>query len=124
MQHDDFPREQGLWPKAGLPYRKRRVKTPKVLHIVLARQNTSVLPSVASREPDFRASCSICQHALERRVQEHPVTEGQLNDCDEQEAGWYMSCLHIGHLNQSQGGMCICRVLGIGAGVSRECFGP
>ena len=26
-------------------------------------------------------------------------------------------------LNQSQGGMCICRVLGIGAGVSRECFG-
>ena len=28
------------------------------------------------------------------------------------------------HLNQSQGGMCICRVLGIGAGVSRECFGP
>ena len=27
-------------------------------------------------------------------------------------------------LNQSQGGMCICRVLGIGAGVSRECFGP
>ena len=64
MQHDDFPREQGLWPKAGLPYRKRRVKTPKVLHIVLARQNTSVLPSVASREPDFRASCSICQHAL------------------------------------------------------------
>ena len=29
-----------------------------------------------------------------------------------------------GILNQSQGGMCICRVLGIGAGVSRECFGP
>ena len=29
-----------------------------------------------------------------------------------------------GVLNQSQGGMCICRVLGIGAGVSRECFGP
>ena len=29
-----------------------------------------------------------------------------------------------GKLNQSQGGMCICRVLGIGAGVSRECFGP
>ena len=28
------------------------------------------------------------------------------------------------NLNQSQGGMCICRVLGIGAGVSRECFGP
>ena len=28
------------------------------------------------------------------------------------------------YLNQSQGGMCICRVLGIGAGVSRECFGP
>ena len=27
------------------------------------------------------------------------------------------------NLNQSQGGMCICRVLGIGAGVSRECFG-
>ena len=27
-------------------------------------------------------------------------------------------------LNQSQGGKCICRVLGIGAGVSRECFGP
>ena len=27
-------------------------------------------------------------------------------------------------LNQSQGGMCICRVPGIGAGVSRECFGP
>ena len=27
-------------------------------------------------------------------------------------------------LNQSQGGMCFCRVLGIGAGVSRECFGP
>ena len=27
-------------------------------------------------------------------------------------------------LNQSQGGMCIYRVLGIGAGVSRECFGP
>ena len=27
-------------------------------------------------------------------------------------------------LNQSQGGMCICRVLGIGAGVARECFGP
>ena len=27
-------------------------------------------------------------------------------------------------LNQSQGGMCICRVLGIWAGVSRECFGP
>ena len=27
-------------------------------------------------------------------------------------------------LNQSQGGTCICRVLGIGAGVSRECFGP
>ena len=27
-------------------------------------------------------------------------------------------------LNQSQGGMCICRVLGIGAGVSRGCFGP
>ena len=27
-------------------------------------------------------------------------------------------------LNQSQGGMCICWVLGIGAGVSRECFGP
>ena len=27
-------------------------------------------------------------------------------------------------LNQSQGGMCICRVLVIGAGVSRECFGP
>ena len=26
-------------------------------------------------------------------------------------------------LNQSQGGMCICRVLGIGAGVSQECFG-
>ena len=35
---------------------------------------------------------------LERLVQEHPVTEGQLNDCDEQEASWYMSCLHIGHL--------------------------
>ena len=35
---------------------------------------------------------------LERRLQEHPVTVGQLNDCDEQEAGWYMSCLHIGHL--------------------------
>ena len=30
----------------------------------------------------------------------------------------------IESLNQSQGGMCICRVLGIGAGVSRECFGP
>ena len=30
----------------------------------------------------------------------------------------------IRDLNQSQGGMCICRVLGIGAGVSRECFGP
>ena len=30
----------------------------------------------------------------------------------------------IKRLNQSQGGMCICRVLGIGAGVSRECFGP
>ena len=28
------------------------------------------------------------------------------------------------HLNQSQGGKCICWVLGIGAGVSRECFGP
>ena len=27
-------------------------------------------------------------------------------------------------LNQSQGGMCIYRVLGIGAGVSQECFGP
>ena len=27
-------------------------------------------------------------------------------------------------LNQSQGGMCICWVLGIGAGISRECFGP
>ena len=73
MQHDDFPREQGLWPKAGLPYRKRRVKTPKVLHIVLARQNTSVLPSVASREPDFRASCSICQHALGRRIDDEAV---------------------------------------------------
>ena len=32
--------------------------------------------------------------------------------------------LHLITLNQSQGGMCICRVLGIGAGVSRECFGP
>ena len=31
---------------------------------------------------------------------------------------------HESVLNQSQGGMCICRVLGIGAGVSRECFGP
>ena len=31
---------------------------------------------------------------------------------------------HKERLNQSQGGMCICRVLGIGAGVSRECFGP
>ena len=30
----------------------------------------------------------------------------------------------IVNLNQSQGGMCIYRVLGIGAGVSRECFGP
>ena len=28
------------------------------------------------------------------------------------------------NLNQSQGGMCICRVMGIGSGVSRECFGP
>ena len=27
-------------------------------------------------------------------------------------------------LNQSQGGMCICRMMGIGSGVSRECFGP
>ena len=27
-------------------------------------------------------------------------------------------------LNQSQGGMCIWRVMGIGSGVSRECFGP
>ena len=27
-------------------------------------------------------------------------------------------------LNQSQGGMCISRVMGIGAGVSQECFGP
>ena len=35
------------------------------------------------------------------------------------------TCMKTGteHLNQSQGGMCICRVLGIGAGVSRECFG-
>ena len=32
--------------------------------------------------------------------------------------------LDVRYLNQSQGGMCICRVLGIGAGVSRECFGP
>ena len=31
---------------------------------------------------------------------------------------------YVQELNQSQGGMCICRVLGIGAGVSRECFGP
>ena len=31
---------------------------------------------------------------------------------------------YANYLNQSQGGMCICRVLGIGAGVSRECFGP
>ena len=27
-------------------------------------------------------------------------------------------------LNQSQGGMCICRVMGIGSGVLQECFGP
>ena len=32
--------------------------------------------------------------------------------------------IRFGSLNQSQGRMCICRVLGIGAGVSRECFGP
>ena len=32
--------------------------------------------------------------------------------------------LHLITLNQGQGGMCICRVLGIGAGVSQECFGP
>ena len=30
----------------------------------------------------------------------------------------------MGNLNHSQGGMCICWVLGIGAGVSQECFGP
>ena len=35
-----------------------------------------------------------------------------------------LGLLKMDFLNQSQGGMCICRVLGIGAGVSRECFGP
>ena len=35
---------------------------------------------------------------LERLVQEHPVTEAQLDDSHEQEKNLYMSCLHIGHL--------------------------
>ena len=37
---------------------------------------------------------------------------------------WLFTIINSVILNQSQGGMCICRVLGIGAGVSRECFGP
>ena len=39
-------------------------------------------------------------------------------------AGFNPNAKRDRNLNQSQGGMCICRVLGIGAGVSRECFGP
>ena len=35
-----------------------------------------------------------------------------------------LKTITIAGLNQSQGGMCICWVLGIGAGISRECFGP
>ena len=39
-------------------------------------------------------------------------------------AAWLAVKVMAHNLNQSQGGMCICRVLGIGAGVSPECFGP
>ena len=37
---DEFPREQGPWPKAGHAVFKRRAKAPKVLRIVLVTEHT------------------------------------------------------------------------------------
>ena len=58
----------------------------------------------------------------ERNTAKLVITGDEIIEVEDHEV-YALRVYNVG-LNQSQGGMCICRVLGIGAGVSRECFGP
>ena len=58
-------------PQGRITAFKRRSQTPKVLQIALVRGNTLGHFQRSSREPYFRVSCSICQHAVARHLDCH-----------------------------------------------------
>ena len=62
-RRDESPRRHGPWPKAGPPYSSGGPRRPKCCK-ALARENTLRHFQRSSRDPDFRAPRSICQHAV------------------------------------------------------------
>ena len=105
-----------VWPRTPLPVQDRPAP----------RGNSHPCPpSPGWRMTRPQSSDPAFQLQRFRRPQHRACEAAQLRARPRQRltAATRTSPLH-GFLNQSQGGMCICRVLGIGAGVSRECFGP